>query len=344
MHRVGADLDLDGLPAGADDRRVQRLVHVELRHRDVVLEPPRHGVPPRVERPEGGIAVADRLDEDAHGDEVVDLLEVAAPHDHLLVDGVVVLRPARHRGLDLRGAQVGADLVADLGEVLLPRGCPLGDEAHDLVVDLGVERLEREVLELPLDGVHAEPVRQRRVDLERLLRLALCALLRDVAPGAGVVEPVGELDDEHPDVAGHRDDHLADRLGLGRLAVGDLVELGHAVDEHRDLVTEVATQRLQAVCRVLDRVVEERRCQRGRRHAELGEDRRHGEGMGDVVVARAALLSLVRALGHGIRAFDEREVRLGVRAAHDLQQRLEDGVLPAAVAPDEGQRGPGTRP
>jgi hypothetical protein len=28
------------------------------------------------------------------------------------------------------------------------------------------------------------------------------------------VQPVGELDDEHPDVTRHRDDHLADRLGL----------------------------------------------------------------------------------------------------------------------------------
>jgi hypothetical protein len=55
-----------GLPPGPDHRGVQRLVHVELRHRDVVLEPARHRIPARVHRPERGVAVADGLDEDPH--------------------------------------------------------------------------------------------------------------------------------------------------------------------------------------------------------------------------------------------------------------------------------------
>ena len=38
VHVVRADLDLDALAPGPDDRRVERLVHVRLRQRDVVLE------------------------------------------------------------------------------------------------------------------------------------------------------------------------------------------------------------------------------------------------------------------------------------------------------------------
>jgi hypothetical protein len=130
-----------------------------------------------MEGTEGGVAVADGIHRHAYGHEVVDLLEVAAADDHLLVDGVVVLGPPGHRRLDLRGPQVGPDLFADAREVLLPGRCALCDEADDLVVDLGVQRLERQVLELPLDRVHAESVRERRVDLEGLLRLSLGALL-----------------------------------------------------------------------------------------------------------------------------------------------------------------------
>ncbi len=48
VHVPGADLQLDRLALGADHRGVQRLVHVELGHRDVVLEPARHRAPPRV--------------------------------------------------------------------------------------------------------------------------------------------------------------------------------------------------------------------------------------------------------------------------------------------------------
>lgn len=43
VHLVGADLDLDRLALRPDDRRVQRLVHVELRQRDVVFEAPGQG-------------------------------------------------------------------------------------------------------------------------------------------------------------------------------------------------------------------------------------------------------------------------------------------------------------
>ena len=62
---------------GADHRRVQRLVHVRLGQRDVVLEAARHRRPLRVDDAERRVAVGDGLDEHAERDEVVDLLELA---------------------------------------------------------------------------------------------------------------------------------------------------------------------------------------------------------------------------------------------------------------------------
>ena len=64
-----------------------------------------------------------------------------------------------------------------------------------------------------------------------------------------VVQPVGELDHQHPDVPAHRDDHLADGVGLRRFAVLDLVDLGAAVHEQGDLVAEVAGQLGEACSR-----------------------------------------------------------------------------------------------
>ena len=45
VHLMRADLDLDRLTGVRDDRRVERLVAVRLRHRDVVLEAARHRLP-----------------------------------------------------------------------------------------------------------------------------------------------------------------------------------------------------------------------------------------------------------------------------------------------------------
>src|SRR3712207_9499253 len=47
----------------------------------------------------------------------------------------------------------------------------------------------------------------------------------------------------------HRHDHLADRLGLGRVAELDPVDLGDAVDQVRDLGTERLGDRLQRLDR-----------------------------------------------------------------------------------------------
>ena len=65
VHGVGADLQLHRLAARPDHSRVQRLVHVELRLGDPVLEAPGYRVPAGVQDAEHGIAVADALDENS---------------------------------------------------------------------------------------------------------------------------------------------------------------------------------------------------------------------------------------------------------------------------------------
>ena len=116
----------------------------------------------------------------------------------------------------------------------------LGDHALDLVVLARVQRLEREVLELPLDRVDAEPVGDRRVDVERLSRLVDLLLLGHRADRPHVVQAIGELDQDHPDVRGHRDHHLAVVLGLRLVArlEGQVGQLGDAVDQAGDLLAE----------------------------------------------------------------------------------------------------------
>ena len=123
--------------------------------------------------------------------------------------------------------------VRRLGDVAFAVGAPLGDHRRDLLVLARVQRLEREVLELPLERVDAEAVRERRVDLERLLRLLDLLLLAEVLDRAHVVQPVRELDQDHADVLGHRDDHLAVVLGLRLLAALELDprQLRDAFDE-----------------------------------------------------------------------------------------------------------------
>ena len=70
-----------------------------------------------------------------------------------------------------------SSILAGLLDELLAVGPALVDHRLDLGVLARVERREGEVLELPLERVDAQAVRERRVDLERLLRLLDLLLL-----------------------------------------------------------------------------------------------------------------------------------------------------------------------
>ena len=152
------------------------------------------------------------------------------------------------------------------------------------------------------------------------------------------MEPVGELDHEHTDVLRHRDDHLAHRLGLGAVAVLQLVELGDPVDEHGDLVAEILTEVLEGVLGVFDGVMQQggRKCLRS--DSQFSQNLGHGDRVRDVRLTALALLSPVRLLRGHIRALEQRDIGLGMMRA----DRLDEPVYRArrlCAREDAGQQG-----
>ena len=294
--------------------------------------------------PDGAVGVLDRVDDHAHRRQVVDLVELAALLGHLGVDRVEVLGPAGDLGVDPELGQLLGHVLAGLVDVALALAALLGHQALDLVVLARVQRLEGEVLELPLDRVDAEPVGDRGVDVERLPRLLDLLLLRHRADRAHVVQPVGELDQDHPDVGGHRHDHLAVVLGLRLVAglEGQPGELGDAVDQPGDLLPERRRHLLQRSAGVLDGVVQQRRAQRLGVEAHAGADLGHADRMGDEVLARAPPLVGVVHAGVDERLLDplavDRRRRLVGVLLDDREQVTEQSLLDrrqiGALAPD----------
>ena len=191
-------------------------------------------------RAERRIAVADRVDDDAHADQIVDVGEIMAPHDHLLIDREVVLRAAGHVRLDVLRVKILVDLGEDLREIHVALAGTPRDQHHDLVVDLRVEHLEAQFLELRLDGVHTESVGQRCVHVKGFTRLLLGGRGLHIAPGASVVYAVGELDHQGTHVAAHGHHEFANGFGLGGITHFKLTQLGNAIDQTGHGVAEFA--------------------------------------------------------------------------------------------------------
>ena len=234
-----------------------------------------------------------------------------------------MLRPARDLRRDPDLGQLRRQDRDDLVDLRLALEAPLGHPALEVVVHLGMEGLERQVLELALDLRHTQPVRERRVDVQRLAADRALLLRGQVVERAHVVEPVGELDHQDPDVPGHGDQHLAEVLGLPLLAAGEgeLPDLGDAVDQLGDVAPEALDQDGLAGRRVLEDVVEEPGRDRRGVHLELDEQAGDREGVDVVGLAGDPALAPVDLLGELVGPADDLDVPARLIAG-DLDQEV----------------------
>ena len=188
-----------------------------------------------------------------------------------------------------------------------------------------LEVLERQLLELVLDLAHAQAVGDRPVDVARLLRDLEPTLLGQVVQRPHVVEPVGQLHEDHADVVDHGQQHLPEILGLTLLARRELdrAELGHAFDHMGHVRPEELLNALDGRLRVFDDVVEEAGGDGHDVELHVGEEIRDLERVDEVRLPGVADLSLVLEGGEDVRPPEQLDVGLGVGGPDLFDEVLE---------------------
>ncbi len=326
VHLLGAYLDFDALALGTDDRGVQALVPVGLGHGNVVLEAPGHGLPLRVHEAEHGVAVPHVLDDGAEGEDVVHIVERQVLLGHLFVDAVDMLDAAPDRAFDAVVAEDAFELGDDLGDELALHHLIAFQPVRNLGVDVWMEVFEAQSFKFQLDAVQAEAVGERDVDVHRLLRDALALVRLLEIKGAHVVHAVGQLDDGHADVVRHGKDHLADVLRLLLLLAVERhhADLGHAVDDIRDLFAEFGVDLFKRHLGVFHGVVQQARRHRVGVEAEFRQNFRHRQRMGEIGFPGEADLPGMGGRCVGIGFAHERLFRfrrVGGQSAQDVLHR-----------------------
>ena len=229
VHLLGADLHLEGDAALAHHRGVQALVHVGLGGADIVLEAAQNGLVQVVDQAQHVVAVRHRVHDDAEGEQVEHVVQRLVLGIHLAVDGVGVLHAGLHRGVHPRLTQTGGDLIVDGGHEAVVLRRLLIQRFGDLPVAHGIQIFQGEILQLPLHLLHAQTVGDGGVDLHGLKGFLLLLLRRLILHGAHVVETVGYLDEDDPDILGHGYQHLAEVLHL-LLLLGGVMDAGQLAD------------------------------------------------------------------------------------------------------------------
>jgi len=147
------------------------------------------------------------------------------------------------------------------------------------------------------------------------------------------VQPVGQLDDKHPQVLGHGHEHLAQVLGLDAFVAaddlgglpGDLAQLGYPLHQLGHLRTEPLLDLLVADVAVLLDVVQEGGGYRVAVQLEGGDGLGSVQGVGDDGIARAAELAGVTLGGELVRALDLGH-RIGRQVFTCLRQQRPDDL------------------
>ena len=73
------------------------------------------------------------------------------------------------------------------------------------------------------------------------------------------MQTVSQLNQNHPDIADHREEHLADALCLAFFARSEveLAQLSYAIDAARDVFSEILADFVQSSGGVLDHVMQQ---------------------------------------------------------------------------------------
>ncbi|MNZ73678.1 hypothetical protein D3C78_921000 [compost metagenome] len=283
----------------AEQGGVQRLVAVGLGNRDVVLEAAGQRLVQVVHGAEHAVAGVDLVDDDAEGVDVHDLVERPALAAHLLVDAVEVLLAADDLAFHAFAAQAVGQRFLDLVDDFLAVATGPAHGGADALGAHRVHGLEAEILELHAHAVHAQPVGDGGVDFQGFLGDAPAFLAGQHFQRAHVVQAVGQLDQDHADVAGHGHGHLLEVLGLG-LGLGLEVHLGQLADpvhQFGDGLAELRVEGFLGDAGVLDHVMQHRGHQALMVHVHVGEDAGYSQRMGDVGFAAAAALPVMGLLG-----------------------------------------------
>jgi len=325
VHLPGADLNLQALAALADHRSVDGLVHVALGHADIVFQAPRHRPEQGVDDSQGFIAFLDRFHDDAKGQEIVEFIQGDLLGLELAVDAVKIFDPAVHFPLDVVLLQLFPEVLAHVLFVLFQGALFPEQPFPDLLVSLGLQVEKGQVFQLGLEAEHAQAAGQGGVDIQGLPGDALLLGGFHDPQGPHVMNPVGQLHQQDPDIMGHGKDHLADIFRLLGLPVAEdqLADLGNPVDHIRHFLPEILVQFVQGGGGVLHRVVKEAGGDGDRPQAHLGQMVGDFQGMGQVRLAGQARLAFMGLGGKDIGLLDEIGVRLGVMLQHFLHDVLE---------------------
>ena len=169
------------------------------------------------------------------------------------------------------------------------------DRAADALGPHRIHGAETQILKLQPDIVHPQPLGNGSVDFEGFAGNAAALVRLQHAQGAHVVQAVGQLYQNDPDILGHGQSHFLEvfRLLLGAGLKFNTGQLGHTIHQLRHGGAELIGEGFLGDGGIFNHIVQHGRHQALMVHVHVGENGGNRQGVGNVGLAAAAALPFV---------------------------------------------------
>ena len=308
---------------------MQGLVHVLLRHGDIIFETARDRLIHFMDHAKRRITVLDGLYQNADRKQIVDLIDVFILIDHLFINTEKVLCPAVHMRGDPGIVHVLLHLCHDTSDKIISCALAQRNLLHQLIIDFRLQILQRQVIQLDFHLGDTEPLCDRGINIHRLARLLDLLFPRHVFQRTHIVKTVGKLDQNDPDILCHRQKHFSQilRLNLHLIRrVGQLTQLRHAIYQESNLLVELSGQILQGHPGILHRVVEQSGDDRLLIQLQVRQNTGNTERVDDIWLPGFTLLVLMCFTGNLICFVDHGEICGRMILLHTGDQFLIQGL------------------
>ena len=279
------------------------------------------------------VAGLDVGDDDAERAHVVQLGEIELLAAHLLPDAVDVLGPAADLGADTRRRQFRLQALDRGLHEAFAQHALFFEHLGDALVGVRLDHAEGQVFQLPLQLEDAEPVGERRVQVEHLAPVVVGDRVETLALGKKAQRGRAgrQAHQHHAHVGGHRQQHLAQGFDLGHGLLGGVLaapdrglgggqvaqadQLVHAAHHVRDFLAEAAFE-LVGSARLDQRQLEQQAGDAG-----LGIDPQQGQRAGDT---ERELERPLAGAGQAFAVVFGREIERGLHARAVLRPEAMD--------------------
>ena len=208
MHLFCTDLDLERLSGRSDQRCMQRLVHIRLRHSNIILETSRNRRIHLMDHTQRRITVFYRFYYDTHSKQIIDLVNRLILIHHLLIDTEEMFDTSVDLCFDIRILHMCRYFFYDLLYEFFPLCLSCIDLVHQVIEHLRLGIFERQVIKLCLDLGNTKTLCDRRIDVHRLFRFFFLLCRRHELQGTHIMQTVCQFDNDHTDILRHGKEHL----------------------------------------------------------------------------------------------------------------------------------------